>query len=70
MLYNVGAMSFDELEKTLLELGFYDESVKNGIAYLNLENERDDSLLENVRTQEIPAKFNNDLQLCQQRSHS
>ena len=65
MLYNVGAMSFDELEKTLLELGFYDESVKNGIAYLNLENERDDSLLENVRTQEIPAKFNSDWKLRQ-----
>ena len=63
MLYNVGAMSFDELEKTLLDLGFYTESVKNGIAYLNTENERDDSLLENVKTQEIPSKFNNDWRL-------
>jgi hypothetical protein len=63
MLYNVGAMSFDELEKTLLEFGFYDESVKNGIAYLNLENERDDSLLENVKTQEVPSQFRQNYRL-------
>ncbi|MBR1591519.1 MAG: DUF4132 domain-containing protein [Ruminococcus sp.] len=63
MLYNVGAMNFDELEKSLLDLGFYTESVKNGIAYLNPENERDDTLLENIKVQGIPTAFNQNYQL-------
>ncbi|MBR0142473.1 MAG: DUF4132 domain-containing protein [Ruminococcus sp.] len=63
MLYNVGAMTFDELEKALTDIGFDEESIKNGMAYLNVENERDDSLLENVKTQEVPAQFRQNYRL-------